>query len=81
MYKISAEMDEIIGSAQEDKTDKTFEVKNLNANQMVESVLSQSEHSEKDINSVCEKPALFFDEREDVINLNLPDNNFCPINM
>jgi hypothetical protein len=81
MYKISAEMDEIIGSAQEDKTDKTFEVKNLNANQMSESVLSQSEHSEKGSNSVCEKPALFFDERDDVNNLNLPDNNFCPINM
>jgi hypothetical protein len=30
MYKISEEMDEIIGSAQEDKSDKTFEEKNFN---------------------------------------------------
>ncbi len=48
MCKISEEMDEIIGSAQEDKTDKTFEVKNLNSNQMVGSVLFQREISEKD---------------------------------
>ena len=78
MYKISEEMDEIIGSAQEDKTDKTFEVKNLNSNQMVGSVLFQREISEKDSVGFCETPALFFDEQDD---FDIAENNFCPINM
>jgi hypothetical protein len=75
MYKISEEMDEIIGSAQKDKT---FEVKNLNSNQMVESVLFQREISEKDNIGFCETPALLFDEQDD---FNIAENNFCPINM
>ena len=75
MYKISEEMDEIIGSAQEDKT---FEVKNLNSNQMVGSVLFQREISEKDSVGFCETPAIFFDEQDD---FNIAENNVCSINM
>ena len=74
MYKISEEMDEIIGSAQEDNLNETE-----NFNENFESVLLQSEKSEKDESGVCEKPESFFEEQDNVSSNY--DNNFCPIKM
>ena len=69
MFKISQEMDEIIGTAQEE---------NLNETE-TESVWLQSEKAEKDESGVCEKPESFLEEQS---NLNYKsDNNFCPIKM